>query len=229
MSYVAHEFLATDNHAYWRSEFLGLAGRYELEHVADADFNYPSGKIPEDLGVRLMAGGIVGRGLDDTMDLLCYRQLHTPILTRSPGTRQPSTTDEFANLFIASCLVPCASSDTEHQMFQHPSGYQVEAKEEVIRRTLNRLHPLWPRGVRIGAVFPDVTQVMDDLKLLHRNGLIELRCIDPGECDEGSGLLNKLEAHWGEYVTTPYHTREAAPMEFEADDICTSTCAQETT
>lgn len=229
VSYVAHEFLATDNHAYWRSEFLSLAGRYGLEYVADADFNYPSGKIPEDLGVRLMAGGIVGRGLDDTMDLLCYRQLHTPILARSPGTRQPSTTDEFANLFIASCLVPCASSDTEHQMFQHPSGYQVEAKEEVIRRALNRLQPLWPRGVRIGAVFPDVPQVMDDLKLLHRNGLIELRCIEPGESGENSDMLNRLEAHWGEYVTTPYHTRVAVPLEFQADCIYTSACSQGTT
>lgn len=88
VSYVAHEFLANDNHAYWRSEFLGLAGRYGLEHVADADFNYPSAKIPEDLGHRLMTGGIVGRGLDDTVDLLCYRQLHSPILTQGPFVAQ---------------------------------------------------------------------------------------------------------------------------------------------
>ena len=197
VSYVAHEFLATDNYAYWRSEFLGLAGRYGLEHVADADFNYPSGKIPEDLGLRLMTGGIVGRGLDDTVDLLCYRQLHSPILTKGPWARQPPTIDEFSNLFIASCLVPCASSGPEHQMFQHPSGYQVEAKEEVIRTALNRLQPLWPRGVRIGAVFPDVAQVMEDLKLLHRNDLIELRCIEPGAYGDCSDPLNRLEARLG--------------------------------
>jgi SAM-dependent methyltransferase len=229
VSYVAHEFLTTDNNAYWRSEFLGLAGRYGLEYVADADFNYPSGKIPEDLGLRLMASGIVGRGLDDTVDLLCYRQLHTPILTRSPWTRQPPTIEEFSNLYIASCLTPCASSGPDHQMFQHPSGYQVEAKEEVIRTALNRLQALWPRGVRIGAVFPDVAQVMEDLQLLHRNGLIELRCIEPGESGESSDLLNRLEGRWGDYVTTPYHVREAVPLEFEADDLYTSACSQGTT
>lgn len=229
VSYVAHEFLAIDNHAYWRSEFLGLTGRYGFEYVADADFNYPSGKIPEDLGSRLRADGIVGRGLDDTVDLLRYRQLHTPILTRSPWTRQPPTIEEFSNLYVASCLTPCASSDTEHQMFQHPSGYQVEAKEVVIRTALSRLQLLWPRGVRIGDSFPDVAQVMDDVKLLHRNGLIELRCIEPGEWGKHSNPLNRLEAVWGGYVTTPYHTREAVPVEFDTDDIYTSTCPQRET
>lgn len=219
VSYVAHEFLATDNHAYWRSEFLGLARRYGLEHVADADFNYPSGKIPEDLGPRLMTDGIVGCGLDDTVDLLCYRQLHSPILTQEPFVQHKPDIKEFENLFIASCLTPYASSDTEHRIFQHPSGYQVEAKEEVIRTALKTLQPLWPRGVRIGEIFPDVAQMLDDLKLLHRNGLIELRCIEPGESGESSDMLNRLEAHWGEYATTSYHTREAIPIEFQADVI----------
>ena len=229
VSYVAHEFLAIDNHAYWRSEFLGLAERCGFQHVADADFNYPSGKITEDLGPRLRADGIMGRGFEDTVDLLSYRQLHTPILTKSPWTRQPLTIEEFANLFIASCLSPCASSDTEHQMFQHPSGYQVEAKEEVIWAALNRLQPRWPRGVRIGDAFLDVTHVIDDLRILHRNGLIELRCIEPSECGECSESLNRLEARWGGYVTTPYHTRESVPSEFEADCIYTRTCPQEET
>jgi len=227
VSYVAHEFLATDNHAYWRSEFLELTRRFGLEYVADADFNYSSGKIPEDLGSRLSMEGIVGRGLEDTVDLLCYRQLHTPILTRGSWPRQPPTIEEFSNLYIASCLTPCTSSDIEHQMFQHPSGYQVEAKEEVIRTALQALHPLWPRGVRIGEVFPNIAQVMDDLKLLHRNGLIELRCIEPGVYGACSDRLNKLEAHWGEYVTTPYHTREAVPSEFGVDGTYASACPQE--
>ncbi len=227
VSYVAHEFLSPENHAYWRSEFMGIAGRYGFEYVADADFNYPSGKIPEDLGLRLMASGIVGRGLDDTVDLLCYRQLHTPILTKSPWSPQPPTIEEFSSLYIASCLTPCTSNDSEHQMFHHPSGYQVEAKEEIIRTTLNRLQPLWPRGVRIGELFPEVAQVMDDLKLLQRNGLIELRCIEPGEWGKHSNSLNRLEAVWGEFVTTPYHTREAAPSEFEADSIYASAGPQE--
>jgi hypothetical protein len=101
-------------------------------------------------------------------------------------------------------------------MFQHPSGYQVEAKEEVMRVALTLLQPLWPSGLRVGEVFPDVGGVIDDLKLLQRNGLIELRYVE----DVGFGLssdpLNRLEAQNGGYITTPYHTREAVTVMLES-------------
>jgi SAM-dependent methyltransferase len=211
VSYVAHEYLAADNHPYWRSEFLTLARRYSLEYVADADFCYSSGRIPESLAPRLGKEQITGRTLDDTVDLLCYRQLHSPILTQGPLEWNPPALEEFANLLVVSCLVPCAPNGGESPMFQHPSGYEVEAKEAVMAAALKRLQPLWPKGLRIGAVFPDVSKVVDDLKLLQRNGLIELRCIEPSECGVCPDSLNRLESHYGAYVTTPYHTREAVP------------------
>jgi SAM-dependent methyltransferase len=211
VSYVAHEYLAADNHPYWRSEFLTLARRYGFEYVADADFCYSSGRLPEDLAPRLDKEQITGRALDDTVDLLCYRQLHSPILTQGPWVWDPPSLEEFAHLLVASCLVPCAPNGAENPMFQHPSGYQVEAKEAVMVAALKRLQPLWPQGLRIGTVFPDVSQVMDDLKLLQRNGLIELRCIEPRELAVCPDSLNTLESDYGGYVTTPYHTREAVP------------------
>ena len=52
---------------------------------------------------------------------------------------------------------------------------------------------------------------MDDLKLLQRNGLIELRCIEPGDFEESRDRLSRLEIEFGGYVTTPYHVLEAVP------------------
>jgi SAM-dependent methyltransferase len=208
VSYVAHEYLAAENHAYWRSEFMGLAARYGFEYVSDADFNYPSGRTSADLAPRLEKEQIVGRTLSDTADLLSYRQLHTPILAKAPLTRHVLSLDEFADLRVASCLVPCPPRSTGGERFQHPSGYEVEAKETVMQCALNRLLPLWPGGLSIGEVFPDVGSVRDDLQLLHRNGLIELRCVEPGEFGIDPECLNRLEASWGGYVTTAYHTRE---------------------
>jgi SAM-dependent methyltransferase len=214
VSYVGHEYLAADNHPYWRSEFLTLMRQYDLEYVADADFNYSSGRIPEELAPRLKHEQLMGRSIEDTIDLLCYRQLHSPILTRGRFVRRKPGGEELGNLLVASCLAPCPSSETEHPMFQHPSGYQVEVKDEAIRVALLQLEPIWPRGLPVGSLFEDLSQVMDDLKLLQRNGLIEFRCIEPGEFGVCQESLNSLESAYGEYVTTPYHTREAVPSEF---------------
>jgi len=217
LSYVAHEYLASDNHPYWRSEFMELAKTNGLEYVTDADFNYSSGRIPEDIALRLAEQRIIGRTLDDTVDLLCYRQLHTPILTNSPWQRTLPTSDEFGDLLVASCLAPCAPDNLGNPMFQHPTGYQVEAKEEIMWTVLERLHHLWPCGLRIKEIFPDVCHVMNDLKLLFRNGLIDLRCIEPAEFGVCPEPLNKFEIRRGGYATSPYHTRENFPVQSETD------------
>ena len=212
-SFVAHEYLASDNRAYWRSEFLALCHRHGFEYVADADFNYSSGWIPHDVPNHLESKGIIGRSLDDTVDLLCYRQLHSPILTKAPLTRRTATVEEFSNLDVASCLVRHGVNSPGNALFQHPSGFEVEAKDDVIRIALDTLSPLWPRGVRTGALFADVSRAIDDLRLLHSKGLIELRCADPGDCSVAPDRLHMLESSGG-YATTPYHTREAVSDEW---------------
>jgi SAM-dependent methyltransferase len=206
VSWVGHEFLSPDNHPYWRSEFLAIANRFGLEYVADADFNYSSGRIPANLAPRLDVEQITGRCIEDTVDLLCYRQLHSPILTQAPFNRVLPGLDELGNLFVASCLEPIPARDGDkNPVFKHPNGYEVEAKEEFIRTALLRLLPLWPRGLRIKEVIPDVESARDDLLLLQRHGLIELRCIEPGDFDVDGDKLNRLERDWANYWTTPYH------------------------
>jgi SAM-dependent methyltransferase len=212
VSYVAHEYLAADNYAYWRSEFMALAGGYQLEYVADADFNYTSGRVSEDLPLRLEQEEITGRNPIDTVDFLSYRQLHSPILTKGKRNPHPMNHEEFGNLLIASCLTHIPSNDSSNPMLQHPSGYQVEAKETAILIAMKKLQPLWPRGLRVQEVFPDVGHVMADLRLLHRNGLIELRCIEPSKFGVSGDLLHSLESDWGGSKTTAYHTRETASI-----------------
>jgi len=85
----------------------------------------------------------------------------------------------------------------------------VEAKEDAVRCALERLHPRWPRSVRIRELFSDVSGVMDDLQLLYRNGLIDLRLAEFGT-DLDMERLKTMEREMGGYFTTPFHTREAA-------------------
>ena len=204
-SYVAHEYLASVNDAYWRSEFGALLASHGLEVVADADFNYASGRLPEDIGARLRSDGLTGRAEADTVDLLCYRQLHSPIVAHASFIRHLPTSDEFAGLFLACCLVRYGQSAGGHAMFQHPSGYEVEAKEDVVASAFETLAPLWPGAAPVGALFPDVSRVMADLQLLHRNGLVELRCVvTPGPAISPEPLQAWETANRG-YTTSAFH------------------------
>ncbi len=206
MTWVGHEFLSADNHPYWRSEFLALAQAYDLEYVADADFNYGSGRIPEDLAPRLVIEEIAEDTNNDVVDLLCFRQLHSPILTKGSFSKRLPDLAEFGNLIVASCLERLPEdSPAGNPLFKHPTGYEVEAKEEYMRLALTRLRPLWPRGLRVAETLPNDEQVYDDLKLLHRHGLVELSCIGPQDFGIDGEALNKLERDWDGYFTTPDH------------------------
>ena len=218
VSYVAHEYLATHNHAYWRSEFLALASGCGFAYVADADFNYRSAQVSEDLAQRLIDAQITGRSPDDTVDLLCYRQLHSPVFTPEPFTRTLPDATEFGQLIIASCLVPKATNAAGHVLFQHPSGYEVEAKEEIMASALAILEPLWPRGRRVAEVFPDVSRVTEDVRLLHRTGLLELRSVEPDDWGVSPDVLHRHERRWSGHVTSAYHTRECVSTDSEATD-----------
>lgn len=207
VSYVAHEYLAEHNHAYWRSEFLALATAYGFHCVADADYNYASGRVDAALPARLISMGLAGRELKDTEDLVSYRQLHTPILSwQRAQARQPEHAI-LRQLQVASCLQPRGA----HQpfWFEHPNGYQVEAKDALMADALNRLATIWPDPLPVTALLGEHENHIADLLLLHNNGLLELRLPQaPG----GSGQfqlnqLNQLELEWGGYCTTAQHQR----------------------
>ena len=208
VSYIAHEYLAAYNRPYWRNEFLDLVRRHGFDHVADADFNRESGRLPEGLAGLLRDGNIAGRDPDRTIDLLSYRQMQSPILALAPLRRLPPHPDELAALVVASCLAPCARDGGGATAFQHPSGRRVEVPEAANRAALTALRTLWPRGLPVREAFPEADRVMDQLLHLQRDGLVELRCVEPGDFGIDGDPLNALEAGAG-YVTTPYHTCEA--------------------
>lgn len=207
--YVAHEFLADENHAFWRSDFLARARLHGFEHVADADFNYPANRSDDNLPTSLSERALLGRTLEDTVDLLCYRQLHSPILTRGSWQSASPSLHEFARLHMASCLERVPQQSDDRMRFKHPTGYEVDVTRVDMLQAFESLRPLWPRALPLRTLELDLAAVMQDLLLLQRNGLIELRCVEPESSPYWDSALARLEGEAG-YITTPYHTRESA-------------------
>jgi SAM-dependent methyltransferase len=224
VSYVAHEFLSPVNDAFWHSELTALVARHGLKEVAEADYNLPSGRISDGMAEQIVAAELVGQSLDDTVDLLSFRQHRTPIFTHASWVRSDPGNDELANLLVASCLAPLPRQDQNGvegvdgvegkvddgavPTFRHPSGAEVETRKEVTRAALERLHPIWPRSLPVRDLFGDAKSVIEDIVLLHRHGMIDLRLVEPADFDPPQRVLREHERRWG-YFTTPYHTREA--------------------
>lgn len=178
-SHTAHEYLAPDNHCYTRREFADLAAAFRLAYVADADFNRPSGRLPEQLPSILEALPIDERMHAATADLLCYRQLHSPILTHARWIATPPATSELADLFVVSTLRAQTNDGTSAGwVFVDPSGIEVRTSSEEIAVALTSLMQ-HPAAVQLRNLFTDVAAVIDDVRLLHRHGLIEL-ALAPG-------------------------------------------------
>ncbi len=125
-SYVAHEFLAPHNHAYWRSEWLRLLAQRGLVYVADADFNYTSGRLTPGLVERIRSAGLDRGPIDDVVNLLSYRQLHTALFTPQGASRRPFQGGaEIAAMHLATPVRPIEGEADERALL-HPAGFQVE-------------------------------------------------------------------------------------------------------
>jgi SAM-dependent methyltransferase len=203
-SHTAHEYLADYNYAYSRREFLDLAAQHDLVYVADADFNYVSGRVPDELVQTMARLDIHVDTLNDTADLLRYRQLHSPILTTRTFVRRPPELTELSRLYAASFLTERETDDSGTTFFDHPCGHEVVVKSDAITNALRLLSVRRPRGSRLDELFPNVAAVIDDLRLLHRNGMIELRVAEP-LLPPGADQSLQLERRTG-YATTAYHT-----------------------
>jgi SAM-dependent methyltransferase len=203
-SYVAHEFLAPDNHAYWRSEFLALARAAGLHYIADADFNYDTGRLPEDIEQRIHDAGFDAQPLEDMIDLFSYRQLHSPILTnRNDPAVAPSLT-ELSRLYVAAALQPLPGEPGASARFRHASGFEVEARSEAMRSAFEKLAACAPRGLPAAGLFADMAAAAEDLKLLHRHGMIELRLVEPAELPPAADL-HDCERRAAGHCTDAYH------------------------
>lgn len=206
-AYIAHEYLSPENNAYWRSEFFTILKRFGFDFVADADFNCISNRITNDLSELLTKENLTGRTASDSADLLCYRQMQSPILKHATFVAKPCSTNEFSRLFMASSLEAIdAGEEASVVNFRMPSGQEVEISDKPTCKALLELQKTSPRGLRIDSLFEDVTGNRENIEYLLEHELIELRCVEPGDFAPSPDTLNELEESLRNISTSPWHT-----------------------
>jgi hypothetical protein len=133
--------------------------------------------------------------------------MHSPLLTYQVNTIVSFTEDEFLRLFFASSLQPIRVDGTEPWSFHYTSCHEVQVKEKPMRDALLALAPLWPKPVCIDRMFCDVKPWMDDLRILHRRGMVDLLASEP-ETLHADARLSAAEQHLGGHHRAPFHRYE---------------------
>lgn len=211
-AYIAHEYLSPENRPFWRESFLRLVGEHGFDYVADADFADVTHRIIDELSGLLKQHPLVQRSADNVADLLCYRQMHSPVLGRAPVQPRPCTEDEFKRLWLASPLGPVPGKDGE-RAFRHPDGRELGITDTELAAALDRLVTRWPGALPVSQLFSDTVAVREDLEFLAHQGLVTLRVAEPGQDVASSEALHEMEAALHGMATSPWHT--FAPVERE--------------
>ena len=175
-SYVAHEYLADHNRAYWQSEVAAMAGARGLSVVGDADLGYANAVAPPGVREWIAAEKLEGSGMGDTVDLLCYAQFRCALLCRREAPRSPFDVTALARVRVFSDMVV-------HDVNGEPSlktrgGLDVNFDDaDMLRRFIDIVGR--PSVPALDVVSP-TQQSVDDLAVLHRNGAVELRLWESG-------------------------------------------------
>jgi SAM-dependent methyltransferase len=197
--YLAHEMLAEFNHAYWHGEFVAAAESHGLCHAANAWFNRPEGRCPDELAQLVGDAGFADRAAVDTADLLGYRRFRAAILARPDACGAPDHAALLARARVAAALTP-----TGDGAFVAGDGTRFDVPDPDVARVLTELRRAWPRSL------PSVE--FDGALDLYRQGYLELRLRElPPASGAAPRALTRLEAKRRGYVTTPTHETLPCP------------------
>jgi len=218
--YVMHEYFEAYNRAFWFRDFVRLARRAGLRHVADMQFNRREGRIPEAIRRTLEAGGVRGEEQEESIDALFYRQFRMAILARKDATGPPPmTARDVERLAVASELMPKADEvelrDGHPERFTEPEGETIEESAAAVKTALILLRIRWPRSYG----FPELVEAV-------RKALAG-KTLDPGTPETVGRSLAEAMFRLGRLGTVRLRFEEGAEAPSPGDRPDTSVLAGE--
>lgn len=221
-SYVAHEYLAEHNEAFWLRDFVALAERHGLRYVAEAGFNEPDSRVPSAIRDPVLRLGLPPLAREELIDVLYYRQHRTSLFCREDAARVEPTSAAVERLVVASGLRPRESPVSPDAgipaVFVGVSGFEIELLEPAAKAALVHLANRWPAGTAFPSLVgetedPGARERLRSLFLdLFAQGQADLRLREPRTLVTPGGqprapAISRFEAARQPILTTPGHTR----------------------
>ena len=227
-AYLAHEYLAADNDAFWLGDVARAFESEGLSYLGDATFCRSEGHVPPELrreAERLSPDPIQR---EEHIDLVQFRQLHAAVFTRQRGAR-PSA----AQVVRVGALASAARRQSDPfdvragmmERFDAPYGRRLEISDATLKMALLLLGDRYPAALSLGelhaacqtklarydtAIGPQ-ERLAEQLAELHAELSVEIRLGRASLRHQPSAhptatRLTRSEARWRDVLTTPLHT-----------------------
>lgn len=148
--YLAHEYLAAHNDAFWVGDVIADAGTDGLRWVGDAQFDLPEGCAYEELKSRL---GVAGTPGEELTDLLGYRQFRCAVFARDDAAcaAPPDAAALLEVAYVSGDVRPAGGSThpvSGEETMRCGSGLEIRVGEELSKAALAELAAIHPDGLQ---------------------------------------------------------------------------------
>ena len=229
-AYLAHEYLAPDNHAFWLGEVSRDFAGDGLRYAGDGFFGALEGFVDPAIRARAHALSEDPIAREEMIDLVVYRQLRAAVFCREDAPISPAV-DLLDHAFVA-CAArrrsdPFDLSSAAEEVFDSPYGREIRVRSPLSKMALLVLADRYPEGSRVDRLIAecrtrlashdiapdedDEARLSEGLSTLAAHLDVELRLDAPPLRIEARArpralALTRFEAEHGETVTSALHT-----------------------
>jgi hypothetical protein len=154
-AYLAHEYLAEHNEAFWLGDVVRDFERAGMRYVGDATFDRPEGFVHPELRdrARELEGDRIAQ--EELIDLLAYRQLRAAVFARGDAhfdaAAGPELLEEARVASVVRALSdPFDPSPGVEEPFLGPRGSEVRVAAPLSKMAMLVLARDYPKGYRLG-------------------------------------------------------------------------------
>ncbi len=183
--YLFHEYLESENQAFYFHEIISRLEEANLAYLGDAHFGLMSLVDLPEVTQQILNGLEDRLKLEQYLDFIRNRKLRESIICRPDRQiKYPVTYQTLDSLFCSAEISP-QSEDNGEAIFDVANGGQIRTSSSITIAALNKISALWPQQIKFSeltkAVMPtsatkeDLVDFQEEVFAFYSANLIEFR------------------------------------------------------